>query len=80
MALLSTADAIQRSPTTATTAMDHAAAIRQTIANLQAAGWAEEARLLEQDLDRLGAAPSLPDLLMVLEDAERLADSLAANV
>lgn len=50
--------------------------IQQVIGRLDAAGWHHEAQCLSDDFDRSRA---LPDLLMVRDDAERLADALAAQ-
>lgn len=47
--------------------------IQQVIGRLDAAGWFYEAQRLSDDYDRSRA---LPDLLMVRDDAERLAAQL----
>lgn len=52
---------------------------QQTITALHDAGWHREAFGLGNDLQGIGYQPSMVDALMVLEDAERLADALAAN-
>lgn len=47
--------------------------IHAAIDRLNAAGWTHEAQSLADDCDR---AESLPDLLMVRDDAERLVEQL----
>jgi hypothetical protein len=46
---------------------------------LHTAGWHTEGFALGNDLNSIGYQPLPTDYLMVLEDAERLADQLLAN-
>lgn len=46
---------------------------------LHAAGWHQEGFALGNDLNSIGDRPMPKDYLMVLEDAERMAESLLAN-
>jgi hypothetical protein len=46
---------------------------------LHGAGWHTEGFALGNDLQSIGYRPSPKDYLMVLEDAERMADRLLAN-
>jgi hypothetical protein len=46
---------------------------------LHAAGWHAEGFDLGNDLNSIGYQPMPKDYLMVLEDAERMAESLLAN-
>ena len=52
---------------------------KQVIAALHAAGWHPEGFALGNDLISIGYQPMPKDYLMVLEDAERMAESLLAN-
>jgi len=51
--------------------------IQRTVNRLDDAGWTWEAQCLEDDYNR--ALRLLPELLMVRDDAERLAAALEAN-
>jgi hypothetical protein len=50
---------------------------QETITALHEAGWHDEAFSLGNDLHGIGYQPSMADALMVLDDAERLAEALA---
>lgn len=52
---------------------------KQVIAALHAAGWHTEGFALGNDLIGIGYQPLLSQYLMVLDDAERLAEQLLAN-
>lgn len=52
---------------------------KQVIAALHAAGWHAEGFALGDDLYRIGYQPLPSQYLMVLDDAERLAEQLLAN-
>lgn len=52
---------------------------KQVIAALHAAGWHSEGFALGDGLYRIGYQPLAKDYLMVLDDAERLAEQLLAN-
>lgn len=52
---------------------------KQVIAALHAAGWHTEGFALGNDLISIGYQPLPKDYLMVLEDAERMAEQLEAN-
>jgi hypothetical protein len=51
----------------------------RVIKALHVAGWHREGFALGNDLYSIGDRPMPKDYLMVLEDAERLADQLLAN-
>jgi hypothetical protein len=52
---------------------------QRVIKALHTAGWHTEGFALGNDLNSIGYRPMPKDCLMVLEDAERLADQLLAN-
>ena len=52
---------------------------KQVIAALHAAGWHHEGFALGNDLIDIGDQPLPKDYLMVLDDAERMAEALLAN-
>ncbi len=52
---------------------------QRVIKALHTAGWHVEAHCLSNDLYTISYQPLPKDYLMVLEDAERLADQLLAN-
>ena len=51
--------------------------IQEVITSLHDAGWDNEAFCLGNDLHGIGYQPSMKDALLVLDDAERLAEALA---